>query len=101
MNARPYVGVTGAVSRKEVREICTEFSKVGYSDKSQHIPMLGFLVSYKTLNREAGNRRYPHMASLLSLLEVANEDVLTMIHYNSKEMPTLYEQVARIFDGMY
>ncbi|MBU0460746.1 MAG: hypothetical protein KJ771_08140 [Nanoarchaeota archaeon] len=102
MTAKPYVGITGSVSVQETRDICKEFSEAGYSMESPHIPMLGFLVSYKTLNGQATqNRRYPTAISLPDLLKATDGQVLTMVHYNSKEMETLAEQVSQIFDGVY
>lgn len=102
MNAKPYVGITGPVNVQETKDICREFSEAGYSMESPHIPMLGFLVSYKTLNGQATqNRRYPPANSLPELLRATNGQVLTMVHYNSKETDTLSNQVAEIFDGVY
>ena len=65
-------------------------------------PMLGFLVSYKTLNGQpTKNRRYPPVSRLPDLLRAIDRQVLTMIHYNSKEVDTLPNQVAQIFGGVY
>lgn len=107
-----YVGITGLTTVKEVKDICNEFSPASYSAKSlmgnprknstktSHIPMLGFLVSYKTLNGQpTQNRRYPPVRELSELLKATNGKVLTMIHYNSKEMDTLSEQVAKLFNA--
>ncbi|MBU1644437.1 MAG: hypothetical protein KKA62_03375 [Nanoarchaeota archaeon] len=102
MNAKPYIGITGPVNVQETKDICREFSEAGYSMESPHIPMLGFLVSYKTLNGQTTqNRRYPSANSLPELLKATDGQVLTMVHYNSKEIDTLSKQVAQIFDGVY
>ncbi len=102
MNAKAYVGITGPVNVRETRDICREFSEADYSMKSPHIPMLGFLVSYKTLNEQpTQNRRYPPIKTLPDLLRATDKRVLTMVHYNSKEIDTLSNQVAQIFDGVY
>jgi hypothetical protein len=102
MEMKPYVGITGAVSNEEVRTIIKEFSDAGYTMNSSHIPMLGFLVSYKTLNgQHTENRRYPKFQGLVSLLREANREVLAMVHYNSREMSSLAEQVSKIFEGIY
>ena len=102
MNAKPYIGITGPVNVQETKDICREFSEAGYSMESPHIPMLGFLVSYKTLNGQATqNRRYPPAKSLPELLRATGGQVLTMVHYNSKETDTLSNQVAEIFNGVY
>ncbi len=102
MKAKPYVGVTGPVTVQETKDICREFAEADYSMESPHVPMLGFLVSYKTLNGQTTqNKRYPPTNSLPELLKATEGQVLTMIHYNSKEIDTLSNQVAKIFDGVY
>jgi len=99
---KPYIGITGPTSIQETRDICKEFFKAGYSMKSQHIPMLGFLANNKTPNNQAvQNKRYPSVKSLPELLRATDSQVLTMIHYNSREIETLSNQVAQIFDGIY
>lgn len=99
---RPYVGITGPVNIKEREEIYREFSEAGYDMQSPHIPMLGFLVSYKTLKGQpTKNRRYPPVSQLAELLRSTDGNVLTMIHYNSKEIETLSDQVAGIFSSIY
>ena len=98
MTAKAYIGVTGSVTVLETVDICKAFSEAGYSLNTPHIPMLGFLVSYKTLTGELmKNRRYPAVNSLPKLLEATAGSVLTMVHYNSNEGSSLAEQVARIF----
>lgn len=102
MRPKAYVGITGPVNVQETGDICREFSEAGYSMESPHIPMLGFLVSYKTLNGQpTQNRRYPPVNSLPDLLRAIDGQVLTMIHYNSKEIDTLSDQVTQVFDGVY
>ncbi|MEK6950347.1 MAG: hypothetical protein AABX13_01335 [Nanoarchaeota archaeon] len=102
MKAKAYVGITGPANIPETRAICKEFSEAGYSRDSPHIPMLGFLVSYKTLNGQTTqNRRYPPANSLPDLLRATGGQVLTMVHYNSREIDTLSQQVAQIFDDVY
>lgn len=79
---KAYVGITGPTTVKEVKDICNEFSQAGYhaksvmgnsrgnSTKTSHIPMLGFLVSYKTLSGQpTQNRRYPPVCELSELLK--------------------------------
>ncbi|MEN8230873.1 MAG: hypothetical protein ABFS38_22145 [Bacteroidota bacterium] len=102
MKAKTYVGITGPVSIQETRDICREFSEAGYSMESPHIPMLGYLVSYETLNGQAiQNRRFPPANSLPDLLRATNDQVFTTIHYVSTKIDTLSKQVAQIFDGIY
>lgn len=102
MGIKSYVGITGAVTTREVTEIVKEFSEHGYTLDSIPIPMLGFLVSYKTLNGQpTTNRRYPKIETLPGLLEQTDNQVFTMIHYNSREMDSLSDQVTKIFDRIY
>lgn len=70
--------------------------------ETSHTPMLGFLVSYKTLNRQTTkNRRYPPVKELSELLQATDRKVLTMVHYNSEEIGSLSNQVAQIFEEIY
>ena len=56
---KPYIGVTGPSTLIEVEKVCNEFSNAGFTKDSSHIPMLGFLVSHKTLEgKEVENLRY-------------------------------------------
>jgi len=99
---KPYIGITGPISIQETKDVCKEFSNAGYSMKSQHVPMLGFLASNKTINNQViQNKRYPSIKSLPELLRATDSQVLTMIHYNSREIETLSNQIAQIFDGIY
>lgn len=98
----PYVGITGPVTVQETKDICREFFSADYNMLTPHIPMIGFLVSLKTLRGEATqNRRYPSVQKLPELLRATDKRVLTMIHYNSKETESLSAQVEQVFDGIY
>jgi hypothetical protein len=102
MKAKSYVGITGPVSAEEVENICNEFHCAGYSMDSPHVPMLGFLMSYKTLNgASTKNKRYPLADIVPRLLKTTEGRTFNMIHYNSREIDTLSDQVSRIFDGIY
>lgn len=99
--ARPYVGVTGLVTLEEVRAVRGFFSRARYNWESPHLPMLGFLASYKTLlNLPTFNRRYPAFQDLPSLLSEAR-GTLAMIHYNSRELSTLSGQVFDLLHDLY
>ncbi len=98
MPAVPYIGITGAVTIHEVDLILNAFANRAYTLHSPHIPMLGFLVSYKTLQgQETANRRYPSFSAIPSLVQAASPRCLPMIHYNSREMETLDQQIKTIF----
>jgi len=99
---KPYVGVTGPTSIEEVDSIIHAFSEANYGMETPHIPMLGYLVSLKTLNGEQiSNKRYPTFGELSELIKRADNKVLTMIHYNSRERSTLADQIRDIFEGLY
>ncbi|MBW3017460.1 hypothetical protein KY316_03730, partial [Candidatus Woesearchaeota archaeon] len=101
MGAKAYVGITGAATASEAKSICSEFSDAGYSMQSRHIPMLGFLASYKTLNgQKTQNRRYPLIETLPELMRATDGRVFTMVHYNSREMYNLSDQVAQLFENL-
>ena len=104
MKAKPYVGVTGICGFFEMQQICDAFSKAGYSWETQHIPMTGVLISYKTLNGEnTTNKRYPLIQNVPGILSAGCGSALTMIHYNSRELATLADQIGKIFNtrGLY
>lgn len=102
MKAKPYVGVTGSISIREVSDVCTTFQSLGFSLASNSMPMIGFLVSYKTLNGIPNqNRRYPSIALLAPLLSVVPGNVFTTIHYNTREVKTLADQVSKLFEVIY
>ncbi|MBI2151421.1 hypothetical protein HYU21_01700 [Candidatus Woesearchaeota archaeon] len=102
MPPKPYVGITGPTTIADTRALCSEFSDAGYTLNKPHQPMLGFLVSYKTLNGQpTTNKRYPKVNELSQLLQATEGTVFTMIHYNSRETDTLAQQVALIFNRLY
>ena len=105
MTEKPYIGITGPVLPHEVDLIINEFQKADITFDSPHIPqipMLGFLVSYKTLNDlPTKNRRYPNFENLRFLLEQANNRVFTTVHYNTRDKENLANEVSRVFEGIY
>ena len=102
MKAKPYVGITGVANQLEVDNVIKEFEDSGYTLKSRHLPMLGFLVSLKTLNgQETSNRRYPKFKNLRHLVERTKNKVSPMVHYNSGEKTTLSEQLDKLFYSLY
>lgn len=100
MKPQPYVGVTGCVNNQEVEGVLKEFLESGYSMCGKHKPMLGFLLSYKTLNGEStDNLRYPYLEDVPDMVD--SSYVFNMIHYNSRHIDSLAEQVASIFYWIY
>jgi len=102
MSTKPYIGITGPSTVQETKDICTEFANAGYTTHTPYSPMLGFLVSQKTLHKHPiENRRYPQFDLLPELLRATNGNVLTMIHYNSTVQDTLADQVTHLFEKIY
>lgn len=102
MITKPYIGITGPVTGKEVKDIVEEFSNAGYSLSSGHIPMLGFLVSQKTLfGQTVQNRRYPSFKEIPELISTTEGKVFPMIHYNSKSIQGLASEVEKVFKDLY
>jgi len=102
MGAKPYIGVTGPAYLAEVWNTVSAFQESDYNMNSQHIPMIGFLASFKTLNGElTENRRYPRFDQIRSLIEQVDHRAIAMIHYNSRVQDSLEEQVGRIFKNLY
>lgn len=92
------MGVTGAVAADEVRLILQEFQNAGCTMESQHVPAIGLLVSEKTLNgQKTRNLRFPHVKDIPSLLKTSGSLAMPVMHYNTKNLETLYEQVVRVF----
>ena len=97
-----YVSVTGGISEEEVKGIIKEFREAGYTMDSSHAPAIGFLVSEKTLNGlPTPNKRFAKFEDIPLLVKAACEDVLPVIHYNSRNLETLSEQVKKAFGGIY
>ena len=67
---------------------------------SPHMPMLGFLVSYKTLaqGRNPGNLRYPELSDLSPLLEAAKDKAFVTIHYNTRNREGLSDEVHALLE---
>jgi phosphoribosylanthranilate isomerase len=102
MKSQPYVGITGASSLKECKDVCREFYSAGFSMVRSHLPMIGFLVSYNTLNNiPTENKRYPLFENIYPLLREVEGKVFSTIHYNSKEVNTLSSQIEKVFDDIY
>lgn len=113
MAERPYVGVTGATSVKEVDHLVGVFTDAGFTLESSHLPTVGFLVSQKTLYGQPGNLRYPPVQDLRSLLEATGGTTFNTLHYNSSQGSgevlsssesdsTLAYQIAVLFNrGIY
>lgn len=83
--AQPYIGVTGVVSRDDVRTIA-ECAAIVRNRAPSHRLMAGVLVSSKTLREEwSPNRRYPVYDDVEGILAaVRNVGAWPVIHYNTR-----------------
>ncbi len=102
MTDKPYIGVTGPATVQETIDVCQAFDDAGCTMESDHIPMIGFLVSFRTLyGCGITNKRYPQIDDIPELLKATDGNAFTMIHYNSRELRSLCTQVEHIFLRMY
>lgn len=96
----PYIGVTGISSADEMNRVISAFEAKHVSPGKGHFPMVGVLVSYKTLNGQLTlNRRYPLLEDVPEILEQVNGRAFPTIHYNTKELGTLSQQISQVFSG--
>lgn len=98
---KAYVGVTGITSVEEIRAVDSAFRESGLVTSSVHKPMMGFLASYKTLELglNPGNLRYPRLEDLARLLEEAKGKAFVTIHYNTRNVGALVEEVSALLDN--
>ena len=104
MQVKPYVGITGFKTEKEVQEIGKIFENNGFTGQGVYLPMLGYLVSAKKLTKrlEEGQQS-PAFNDLGKLVRAAPSDFLTMLHYHSENKDHLAAEVDQLFslEGMY
>jgi len=110
MPEKPYVGVTGKPTQDVIWTCLEAFSAAGINMGSNHIPMIGFVFSDKTLYNipsSDGKVRYQQKEKLRSGLEIIGGQALSMIHYYTDEetqrrydLPDLPKQIKEIFEGM-
>jgi len=102
MKSKPYVGVTGPVSKEEVLSICNLFEDFGFYDNSSVRPMVGILASYKTLNKiRIENKRYPELRLISELTKEMKSGTFRTIHYNTRDFESLAEQISRLIYSPY
>jgi len=111
MTAKPYVGVTGIANNTEAEEVAKIFLSNGFLGKnSSHMPMLGYLASFRTIKDmhpntlTTPNIKYPNWRVLRARMKKAaavfggvGDDFLNMIHYTTKEKRDLGSQVIDVF----
>jgi hypothetical protein len=98
---KAYVGVTGITTREEVAGAARAFKDHCFNlEYSEHVPMMGFLVSYKTLEygHNPGRQRYPALADLPELLEAAKGKAFNTIHYNTRNAEGFSAEISKVME---
>ena len=81
MESKPYIGITGPATVDEVTVVGNLFREAGYSNQSIHVPMIGILVSHKTLERQpTKNRRYPNYQLVPELFAMVLSSLLGVVY---------------------
>lgn len=102
MGKKNYISVTAGRDDKEVKAVLKEFKNAGYSMGQEYTPVIGIQVSEKTLNGiKPNNFRLPKFHEIPSLMKLADGKAMPVIHYNTKNLDTLPEQVAKAIGEVY
>lgn len=97
-----YISVTAGKDSEEVDAILGEFRTAGYSLSQEYAPTIGIQISEKTLNGiKPKNLRFAAFADVPSLLRRIDGKAMPVIHYNTKNIDTLSEQVSRVFESVH
>lgn len=89
---KPYIGITGFMTQTEVRTVL-EAMRQGDSRKL----MVGVLASQKTAQGQEDKwpHRYPRVEDIAEIF-TNHATALNLIHYNTKEPKTLYDQLMAL-----
>lgn len=89
---KPYIGVTGFMSRQEAEEVL----KAMPVDSSRQL-MIGVLLSRKTLGSGTNKwpNRYPQPGKIAEIFP-SHPLAFNLIHYSTKEPETLFDQLSYI-----
>jgi hypothetical protein len=95
---KPYFGVTGPGCPEDIELLVKLFEENHFNLEGTHVPMVGILVSQKTvdLGFNPGSRRYPPLLDIPKLLESTNNKTFNTIHFNTKRPEVLHEVVGKI-----
>ena len=89
---QPYIGITGFMNPKEVKSVLNLMP-----ESSNRLLMVGVLASQKTIkglpNRQVN--RYPKIGDIMDIFQ-KHPLALNLLHYNTKEKSTLFEQLVEI-----
>jgi phosphoribosylanthranilate isomerase len=97
---KDYVGVCGVASVEEAKDVRALVRKSGFTMETEHVPMMGFQVSWKSLafGFSEGNRRVPKIKELPAILEVVRAEVFPTIHYYTKNRERLVDEISSVLD---
>lgn len=87
---RPYIGVTGFMTREEVDNILNLIPP-----SSKQLLMVGVLASWKTLYEGKESNRYPRTKNISGIF-TSHPLALNLIHYHTKKTETLCEQLSSL-----
>ena len=87
---KPYIGITGFVTKEEVTEILKLIPP-----SSKRLLMVGVLASWGTMyeNKESG--RYPSIKNISEIF-IKHPLALNLIHYNTRNTDTLCDQLVSL-----
>ena len=94
MRAKPYIGITGFMSRGEV-----ELALTALPHDSDLLVMVGVLASSKTLRGIPNKwpRRYPGMGEIGGIFP-GGRNTLNLIHFNTKDRDSLFTDMYNVQD---
>lgn len=97
---RPYVGVSGVSSVEDAKKVLFLMHESGFTMQTRHVPMMGFQVSWKSLDFgfSEGNNRVPRLNSLPLILEAVSGEVFPTIHYYTKRPDRLVQEIERVLE---
>ncbi|MBI2110239.1 hypothetical protein HYT51_00465 [Candidatus Woesearchaeota archaeon] len=108
---RPYIGVTGIKTVKELQslsEICLNDGGLFGHPKDklwphiEHIPMYGFICTNKRLaDPLTGGTQSPPLQDLQTLTRLTPNGAIPMIHYFTTNRDKLADEIKSLFDGPY
>ena len=107
MSLKHYIGVTGFNTSSEVRAGLEFFKEAGVNMESKHIPMMGFLMSKRTLydippKRDiAPNQKYLNWRVLKDRMELSKDEALNAVHYASKTPGNIFSDMQVLFLRLY
>jgi len=97
-----YVSVTAGKNINEVKAVLDGFKTAGYFLDDKLVPAIGIQVSEKSLNGiKMKNFRFAEFKDIPSFMESIKGNVMPVIHYNTRNLETLSEQISRVFENIY